>query len=234
MSRANHIATTLLLLSAGVFVQHAAPAQMVIQSFQVDGAGSTVHLGMPGQDAAGSAKTPLDQERRTLGIIRAQLLKRKQQIEDATLTEPDVAAALDAARKGAEAYYAALAPNTEYQGMKAEQEALRTERRELYTRGRDMDKKERNQVLRDISEGLKELSPKIADFADTVPELAALNETKTKASVAFCDLLDKKLEATKEWKAVTEELEGLQDWSNDLNEQSRLQQAGKRGTNVWW
>lgn len=174
-------------------------------------------------EARGVPDSDVARERKVLHIQRRLLQKKRDVIEARVLALPEIAEALAAAREAAIAYYAALAENQAYRALREEKERLIRERRELWAAAEGTEKAKRLAKQKALPAQIDAVSKKIGTFPDTLPIFRNLKQRKAQAVSAFLEAYHTELGAYPEWEALGQQLDELDAWSRDLNEQQQTQ-----------
>ncbi|MCX7933726.1 MAG: FecR family protein, partial [Planctomycetota bacterium] len=159
-------------------------------------------------------QTNEEKERAALAAIRGFLRERIRQMEAAAMADPEVAQARKAAEEAERAFSAKLKADAGYKAMEEEKTRLENERRAVMGRGRGEggDRQAAFAEMGRIWQGLQDVRKRMAEYADTVPELADLKKKKQEAMVAFWDKYQAKLAANAEYKETTQAFEEVASW----------------------
>lgn len=184
-----------------------------------------------GIEAVQNAETPLEKARVALALLERSLEAQQERIENETLQDAEVAAALKAWQEAARAYTRALNDHPEYRDLKADREAAREELsklvREVRGRGRDEWRKRRDEFTK-LRRRSTELRSKMTKLADNVPKFVELKKKRQQALDQFLAKYADKLKANEKYQDLAYQLEELELWEGQIEDQRRAERRQRR------
>ncbi len=159
-------------------------------------------------------QTNEEKEKSALAAIRAFLRERLRHLEAAAMADPEVAQARQAAEEAARAYAIKLQADAGHKALEEEKMQLENERLGLLRRvgGEGGDRQAVFAEIGRIWQGLQEARKRMAEFPDTVPELADLKRKKQEAMATFWDKYQAKLEAGAEYREIAKAMQEMASW----------------------
>lgn len=184
-----------------------------------------------GIETVEDADTPLEKARVACRLLERALESQREQIENETLQDADVAAALKAWQDATRVYTEALNNHPEYQDLKADRKAAREElrklMREMRGRGRDEWRKRRDEFTK-LRNRSTELRGKMTKLADRVPKFVELKKKKQDTLEQFLTQYQEKLKANEKYQELGERLEELEAWEGEIEDRRREERRRRR------
>lgn len=217
-------------LGLALFSANALPAGegVRVERMVVNGMDQAKRVIMAGDPAEAKPETPEQKQTAALNLVGETLRERKEDIREEILESAEVKKAVDTAAAATGAFYDALDNDKGYLKLKEEQADLKNAQRNLWRGARGKkDFRERREEMKKLREEQAAIQEKIFAYAETNPELAALQKKKDDALVAFWDLLQTKLDANPEYAKIDATLDAIRDAQADARRQAHAERMAK-------